>query len=453
MSESAATAYEVLRAADDRDGGLPVKAREKLLTRLERATIDARDAIAAAIDGDFGGRSREETLVAEVLVTVNAIRHIRPRIARWAKPRRVAVGLPFWPSRAWEVLQPLGVVGVLSPWNYPFQLAVLPLVSALAAGNRVMLKPSELAPRTADLLGDLLNDALGPEVVQVVTGGADVAEAFTQLPFDHLFFTGSTQTGRRVMAAAAENLTPVTLELGGKCPVVVMPDADLRETARSVVMGKGLNAGQTCIAPDTVLLVGVSRETFEAALRESAARHYPNGLPTGIASFRHKARLDAILAGAEVEPLTSVGQGERPGQLIITSIHPGSERSREEIFGPILAVETMASLDEAMSWIRARPSPLAIYLFTRSRETERRFLDSSRAGALVVNGTVIQAAVDGLPFGGVGTSGIGRYHGRAGFETFSNRKSYMRASRLSLARLLDPPYTERTRALLARLFR
>ena len=204
MSASAATAYEVLRAADRRDGGLPIKVREKLLTRLERATIDARDAIAAAIDGDFGGRSREETLVAEVLVTVNAIRHVRPRIARWAKPRRVAVGLPFWPSRAWEVLQPLGVVGVLSPWNYPFQLAVLPLVSALAAGNRVMLKPSELAPRTADLLGDLLNDVLGPEVMQVVTGGADVAEAFTQLPFDHLFFTGSTQTGRRVMAAAAK---------------------------------------------------------------------------------------------------------------------------------------------------------------------------------------------------------------------------------------------------------
>jgi len=453
MSESAATAYEVLRAVDDRDGGLPVKAREKLLMRLERATLDARDAIAAAIDGDFGGRSREETLVAEVLVTVNAIRHVRPRIARWAKPRRAAVGLPFWPSRAWEVLQPLGVVGVLSPWNYPFQLAVSPLISALAAGNRVMLKPSELAPRMADLLGDLLNDALGPEVVQVVTGGADVAEAFTQLPFNHLFFTGSTQTGRRVMAAAAENLIPVTLELGGKCPVVVMPDANLRETARSIVIGKGLNAGQTCIAPDTVLLVGVSREAFEIALREAAAHHYPNGLPTGIVSVQHEARLDAILAGAEVKPLTSVGQGERPGRLIITSIQPGSERSREEIFGPILAVETMASLDEAMSWIRARPSPLAIYLFTRSREAERRLLNSSRAGALVVNGTVIQAAVDGLPFGGVGTSGIGRYHGRAGFETFSNRKSYLRASRFSLARLLDPPYTERTRALLARLFR
>jgi acyl-CoA reductase-like NAD-dependent aldehyde dehydrogenase len=316
-----------------------------------------------------------------------------------------------------------------------------------------MLKPSEFAPRTADLLGDLLNDALGPEVMQVVTGGADVAEAFTQLHLDHLFFTGSTQTGQRVMAAAAKNLTPVTLELGGKSPVVVMPDADLRETARAIVMGKGLNAGQTCLAPDTVLLVGVRREAFETALREAAARHYPNGLPTGIASSQHEARLAGLWAGAQIKPLTSAGQGARPGRLAITSVDPGSKLSHEEIFGPILAVEAMASLDEAVSWIQERPSPLAVYLFTRSREAERRLLDSSRAGALVVNGTVIQAAIDGLPFGGVGASGIGRYHGRAGFETFSNRKSYLRASRFSLARLLDPPYRQWTRTLLARLLR
>jgi acyl-CoA reductase-like NAD-dependent aldehyde dehydrogenase len=428
-----------------------LKTRQDLLSRLERAIVDGREGIAAAVDADFGGRSREETLISEVLVSVNAIRYVRPRIARWAKPRPVPVGLPFWPGRSWEVLQPLGVVGVLSPWNYPFQLAVVPVVSAIAAGNRVMLKPSESTARTADLLVDLLTRALGPEVAQVVTGDAAVAEEFTHLPLDHLLFTGSTQTGRQVMAAASRNLTPVTLELGGKCPAVVTADADLRLAARAIVTGKGLNAGQTCVAPDTVLLVGVRREAFEAALREAATRHYAEGLPTGIASGRQEARLRALAAGEEVTPLTAAGRGDRPARLAVASTRSGSRLSQEEIFGPLLAVETMANLDDVESWLRTHPSPLAVYLFTRSRQTERRLLASSRAGALVVNGTVLQAAIDGLAFGGVGASGFGRYHGRAGFETFSNRKSYVRASRFSLARLLEPPYTRRTGSMIARL--
>lgn len=445
------SSYERLRAADRRDGGLPIELRKDLLARLEIATLDAREKVAAAIDADFGGRSREESLIAEVLVTVNAIRHAKPRIARWAKARPVSVGLPFWPSRAWEVPQPLGVVGVLSPWNYPFHLAAVPLVSALAAGNRMMLKPSELAPRTADLLRELLEDALGPDIVQVVTGGTDVAEAFTQLPLDHLLFTGSTQNGRRVMSAAAQNLTPVTLELGGKCPVVVLADADLQATARAIVTGKGFNAGQTCVAPDTVLLVGVRQDDFEAALREAAARHYPHGLPTGIASAAHEARLGALLTETHAQPLTAAGQGERPGQLTLAQPRPDSRLSREEIFGPVLAAETVASLDEAIDWIRVRPSPLAVYLFTRSRKAERRLLEATRSGALVVNATLIQTSIDGLPFGGVGASGMGRYHGLSGFETFSHRRSYVRGARFSLSRLLDPPYTARMRSLLMRI--
>ncbi len=439
--------------ADRRDGGLPIATRKGLLTNLERATLEARVSIAAAIDADFGGRAREETLIAEVLVTVRAIRNARPRLARWAKPRRVAVGLPFWPGRAWEVSQPLGVVGVLSPWNYPFQLAVLPLVSALSAGNRVALKPSEATPRTAALLADLLNEALGPEIAQVVTGGPDVAEAFTRLPFDHLFFTGSTGTGCRIMAAAAQNLTPMTLELGGKCPVLVLPDADLGEVARAIVAGKGLNAGQTCIAPDTVLLVGIARETFTAALQEAVRRLYPDGLVTGIASDGQRARLDALVAGERIEALGQAGCGTRPAELVLAPVRPGSPLSCEEIFGPVLALETVADLGDAISRIRTRPTPLAVYLFTRDRAAERAVLDGTRAGALVVNGTVTQAAIDGLPFGGVGASGFGRYHGRAGFDTFSNRRAVVRQSRFALSRLLDPPYTTRTRSLIERLLR
>jgi coniferyl-aldehyde dehydrogenase len=444
------TAFSALREAEARDGSIPLARRQALLDTLGSALARRRNDIAAAIDADFGRRSADETLIAEVFVCVEAVKHARKRLHRWARPRPVAVGAPFWPTRARIVPSPLGIVGVIAPWNYPVQLAILPLIGALAAGNRVLVKPSEMTPRTSDLLAALLDEALGPSIVHTVTGDASVAEAVTRLPLDHLLFTGSTATGRRVMAAAASNLTPLTLELGGKCPVLVMPDADVNATARTLVAAKGLNAGQTCLAPDTVLLVGVDPVAFKAALARAARAAFPGGLPTALASSRQQERLHALRTGGEITALT--GDDDADGLAIIEP-QPDAPAMSEEIFGPLLVLRQEANLHDALASIRRMSAPLAVYLFTKDRAVERRVLDGTRSGALVINGGVTFAALPDLPFGGVGASGMGRYHGEAGFLAFSNMRAHVRSARWSVSQLLDPPYTPRGRALLSRLFR
>jgi coniferyl-aldehyde dehydrogenase len=298
-----------------------------------------------------------------------------------------------------------------------------------------MLKLSELTPRTAGEIAGLIADTLGASVARTVQGGPEVAAAFTRLPFDHLLFTGSTARGREVMRAAADHLTPLTLELGGKCPVIVMPDADLERAARAILLGKAMNAGQTCVAPDTVLVVGMEIGPLEAALREACRALFSEGLPTSV------QRRSAM--GAE-DPANLTLAVEPP---------PGSSLLREEIFGPVLPLVRLDDLPAAFAWIRARSAPLAVYLFTRDRRAEALALASTRAGALVVNGTVVQAAMESLPFGGVGASGFGRYHGRAGFDTFSNQRVHVRVARFSLARLTEPPYDARKHRLIDRLLR
>ena len=400
-----------------------------------------------ALDADFGGRSGEETLIAEVLGVLTAVRHARRRLRRWARPRRVGVSLPFWPARAWIVPQPLGVVGILSPWNYPVQLSLGPLVAAIAAGNRAVLKPSEITPRAAGELARLLEDCLGPWVARTVLGGPPVAAAMARLPFDHLLFTGSTERGREVMRAAAEHLTPLTLELGGKCPAILMPDADLALAARGLVLGKALNAGQTCVAPDTLLVVR-PRPLAEVreALVQAHARHYPDGLQTATMATQRR-RIEQLVAGAATQPL---GEPGRP-HLSVAEPPPGSPLLRDEVFGPVLPLVAVDDLASALAWVRKLPSPLAVYLFTADRAVEERVLAATRAGALVVNGAVVQAAMETLPFGGVGASGFGRYHGRAGFDTFSNLRVHLRSARASLSRFLDPPYGPRKQRLIERL--
>jgi len=441
-------AYRALRAADDAHGPLPLDRRRELLTRLMRAMADRADDVAAAIDADYGSRGRGESLAAEVLATVESARHARANLRRWARPRRVSPGAPFWPSSAAVVPQPLGVVGVMSPWNYPVLLALGPAIGALAAGNRVALKPSETTPRTADLIAEIAEAALGPDVARTVTGGPEAAAAFAAQPWDHLVFTGSGATGRKVMRAAAETLVPLTLELGGKCPAVVLPDADPEEAAAAIVRGKGPNAGQTCIAPDTVLLAGGDADRFVAALRRAHARMYPEGLPTAVVDDRQRARLERLSAGALLEPLG-------PGRAVSVVRDPpeGSPLLDEEVFGPVLPLVRLGSLDEAVAWIRARPHPLAVFVFGGGRAAEERLMADTRSGALVVGGTFEHAAMEGLPFGGVGASGFGRYHGEAGFLAFSNLRGRVRMSRLGLHRLMDPPWTARAEAILRRLIR
>jgi coniferyl-aldehyde dehydrogenase len=444
-------AHAALRAEDARSGGLPVPERERLLLALERGVVARREAFIAALDADFGGRSAEETLLADVMAVASAARHARKRLRRWARPRRVAVDAPFLPARAWVVPQPLGVVGVMAPWNYPVQLALAPAAAALAAGNRVALKPSEVTPRTAEEIASLVEATLGPAVARTVQGGPEVAASFASQPWDHLLFTGSTARGREVMRAAAENLTPVTLELGGKCPVIVMPDADVALAARAIVSGKGINAGQTCVAPDTILLAGGDEAAFRAALAAAHRELFPAGPPTAVISDRQIERVERLAGGATLEPLGASGGGRRRAISLAPAPASGSPLLAEEVFGPVLPLLRVPDLDAALAWIRGLPSPLAVYLFTRDRAAEARVLDRTRAGALVVNGTVIHAAMEALPFGGVGASGFGRYHGRAGFDTFSNQRAHVRAARFSLVRLVEPPYGPGKRRLIQRI--
>ena len=447
----AAAAHAALKLEDGREGGLPVERRRDLLAALAHRLVERRQDLVAALDADFGGRSPEETLLAEVLGVVTAARYARHRLRRWAKPRRAGVPLPFWPSRAWIVPQPLGVVGIVAPWNYPLQLALLPLVGAVAAGNRVLLKPSEAVPRTSEALDHLVEASLGPSVARTVLGGPEVAADLVALPLDHLLFTGSATRGRAVMRAAADHLTPLTLELGGKCPAILMPDADLAHAARILVLRKALNAGQTCVAPDTLLVVGQPLTPVCHALAEAYRRYFPDGLPTNLLPA-HRHRFERLAQEASAEPLGCEAPTGR-ASLLVAEPAPASELMRQEIFGPLLPLVALGDLPAAIAWTRSLPAPLAVYLFTRDSTIEQRVLQETRAGALVVNEAVVQAAMDTLPFGGVGASGFGRYHGRAGFDTFSNPRVHLRGARFSLSRLLEPPYDGRKRRLIERLLR
>ncbi len=429
-----AEALALLRAAEARDGRLEVERRRALLAALADGLLARAEAFAAALDADYGGRSRLDTMLADVLVVADAARYARRKVRRWARPRRASVPYPFWPATALEEPVPKGVVGIIAPWNYPVQLALWPVVDAIAAGNRVVVKPSEFVPRTAALIAALLAEALGPDIAATVQGDARVAADFAAQPWDHLVFTGGTATGRKVAEAAARNLVPVTLELGGKCPALVLPGADLADAARNILAGKAVNAGQTCIAPDTVLLIGHAVVDFIAACRASGI-----ALPEGaIASASQAARLDAMTADAQVTPLGADGPGNKRA-LALASVPPGSPLSREEIFGPVLAVEPVADLAAAIGWITARPPPLAIYLFGATRGEEEAVAQATRSGALVSGRAVEYAAFPALGFGGVGASGQGRYHGHAGFLAFSDMRARVRHGRWSLSRIFDLP--------------
>ena len=444
--ETPAGALARLRAVEARDGRLSLDQRRDLLDRLAKTLLARAEDLAAALDADYGGRSRLETLLADVLCTVDAARHARRHLRGWARPRRVAVPYPFWPASAWEEPVPKGIVAIMAPWNYPVQLALVPVVDALAAGNRVVVKPSEGVPRTAALIAEVLQAALGPDIAATVQGGPDVAADFAAQPWDHLMFTGGTETGRKVAEAAARNLVPVTLELGGKCPALVLPGADLAAAARNILVGKAVNAGQTCVAPDTVLLVGHSPQAFAAACRASGL-----ALPeSGLASAAQAARLDQLLAGVAQDPLGPDGPG-RQRALTLAYPQPGDALAREEVFGPVLAVESLAGLEAAIGWINARPAPLAIYRFGATAAETAAVAAATRSGALVSGRTVEYAAFPALGFGGTGASGQGRYHGKQGFFTFSETRSHVRHGSWSLARLFDLPRKRLAHRLIARL--
>ena len=456
---------DAMRAAHARDPlpEWPVRARR--LRALLALMHDNREAIGAAIDADFGRRSREETDLLEIFPSTSAIHHALGHGRRWMRPRRHWANVWFLPARTEIRPQPLGVVGIIAPWNYPLYLTAGPMVDALAAGNRVMLKLSELTPQFSALFAELVAKYFEPDEVGVVNGGADVGRAFAALPFDHLLFTGSTNVGRHVMAAAAANLTPVTLELGGKSPALIGPEARFAHAVERIVVGKLMNAGQTCIAPDYVLLPRAQLQAFVDEARTVAERLYPalpaNPQYSSIASVRHYERLlalrdDAIAAGAK-EHVLGTSNGDATARtippILLTGVHDGMQVMQQEIFGPLLPLMPYDTLDGALAYIASHPHPLSLYVFDESRATIDTVLARTQAGGVTVNDTILHIAQHSLPFGGAGASGMGVYHGEAGFRTFSHMKPVMRQARFNFVGLLNPPYGTKFRALLKLLLR
>lgn len=424
------------------------------LKRLGEAVRRHRDELVKAVSADFGRRSRHETLAADIMTTLDEVAYLRRKLRRWMRPERRGVNWAFLPARAEIRRQPLGVVGIVAPWNYPIQLALIPLADAIAAGNHALVKPSEHTPRTSALLARLLAEVFPPERVLVVQGDAAVGAAFTRLPFDHLVFTGSTTVGRAVMAAAAPNLVPLTLELGGKSPVLVAPDYPIEHAAERIAAGKCFNGGQTCVAPDYVLVPRARRDEFVRAWLASVRRRYPtlasNPDYTAVANARQAARLrewldDARARGVSVVQHRPEGDPPPPGVELIPPtllLDPPDDARvmQDEIFGPLLPIKSYDSHDEAIAYIQSRDRPLAFYPFDRDRARLRRTLDAVVAGGVCVNDTLIHFGQHDLPVGGVGPSGMGQYHGEAGFLAFSKPMPVLYQSRLNGMFVFDPPY-------------
>ena len=448
-----AAAFERQRHARDATRGLIYEERLAALSSLESILRANVAEFCAAIDRDFRGRASQETRLLEIFPALEAIRHARRNLRRWMKPQRRPTGLWFLPGRSRVICQPLGVAGIVVPWNYPIYLAIGPLVCALAAGNRALVKMSETAPATGALLEKLVAGRFDPSVLAIVNGGPELARAFVALPFDHLLFTGSTEVGRHVMRAAADNLTPVTLELGGKSPAIVGRDIGLAQAAERIVFGKCLNAGQTCIAPDYALVPEERIGEFAAHARAAVAKLYPrlrdNPEYSAIVNQRHRDRLAGYLAeaqaqGARVEEINPAGEDfsgspKMPPYLVLGAT-AAMRVMKEEIFGPILPLVPYRTVDDAIAYVNARPRPLALYVFDHDRRAIERVLAGTVSGGVTVNETILHIAQEELPFGGAGASGMGEYHGRAGFETFSKRKAVFFQPRLNATRFLRPPY-------------
>lgn len=421
------------------------------LNRLSRALVSHKEELIDALDADFGGRSRLVTEFAEILMPIENIRYIKRHLKRWMKPERRHVSLLMAPASARVHHQPLGVAGIVSPWNVPVFLTVQPLSYALAAGNRVMLKLSEITPHTSAAIRRMLDEAFAPDEVATVTGGVETARDFVGLPFDHLLFTGSTDIGREVMRAAAQNLTPVTLELGGKSPTIIGPDADLESAAERICFGKSMNSGQLCLAPDYVYCPRDKVDMFATAMRKHFVRMHPylndNPEHTCIINERHERRLEALLddamsKGARTDVVNPADEKLDEGRMPLTMVFDVNDEMaimREEIFGPLLPVLAYDDLDQVIDEINMRPRPLALYIFDRDRKTVRRVLEQTHSGGACINDTVFQIGIHDMPFGGIGNSGMGAYHGREGFLTFSHAKGVFRRPRINSARLIYTP--------------
>lgn len=435
------------------------------LTKLKKAIIEHQDELADAIYADFSCRSKDETKIAEVMVTVQGINYLIKNTKKWMKPSKRHVGMLFMPSNNQVMYQPLGVVGIMVPWNYPVQLALMPLAVALSAGNHAMLKMSEFTPATNAAIKKLLATIFSQEHVSLFEGEVDASQAFSALPFNHLIFTGSTNVGRYVMAEAAKNLTPVTLELGGKSPTIIAEDADINEAAARICFGKSLNAGQTCIAPDYILVPKGKEQSFIEAYQKSFAKMYPslkdNDDYTAVVNERQHSRLqswidDAKEKGAKVHVINPKNEdlsGTRKLALhFMTDVSDDMIIMQEELFGPIFPVIGYDNLKDAIEYINERPRPLALYLFSPSIEIQKQVLEGTHAGGVSINDTLSHIAQDDMPFGGIGDSGMGHYHGKEGFIGLSKAKSVHQKGKFNSGKMAYPPYGTLIHKLIYKFF-
>lgn len=435
------------------------------LEKLKQAIIEHQDELADAIYADFSCRSKDETRIAEVMVTVQGINYLIKNVKKWMKPSKRHVGMLFMPSSNQVLYQPLGVIGIMVSWNYPIQLSFLPLAVALAAGNHSMIKMSEFTPNTNAAIKAVLDGIFSDEHVSLFEGAVEPSQAFSALAFDHLLFTGSTAVGRCVMAEAAKNLTPVTLELGGKSPIVIADDADMAEAATRVCFGKSLNAGQTCIAPDYVMVPKGKEQSFIDAYKKSFAKMYPsikdNDDYTAIINERQYSRLqswidDAKEKGANfhvVNPKNEDLSGTRKLALhFVTNVNDDMTIMQEELFGPIFPVIGYDSLDGAIEYINERPRPLALYLFSSELDVQQKVLENTHSGGVSINDTLSHIAQDDMPFGGVGDSGMGHYHGKEGFITLSKAKSVHKKGGFNSGKMAYPPYGTIVHKLIYKFF-
>ena len=446
------------RRAHLKDGTLSAEKRIEWLDRAINLIVANKDAIADALREDFGHRSVHATLLTDVSGSIAPLKFAKENLKRWMRPEKRKVSpaiLGVFGARAHVEYQPKGVVGIISPWNFPVNLTFTPLAGVFAAGNRAMIKPSEFTPRTSELMQRMLRSAYDETEVAVFTGGPDVGTAFAKLPFDHLLFTGATSIAYHVMRAASENLVPTTLELGGKSPVIVGRGADMELTAKRVMMGKTLNAGQICLAPDYMLVPKDQARTFIGAAETAVAKMYPtlkdNPDYTSVINQRHYDRLhsyldDARAKGAEIIELNPAKEDFRqqpfhkiPPTLVL---NPSDDMQimKDEIFGPLLPVKTYADVDEAIGYVNEHARPLGLYYFGNDKDEQEKVLARTTSGGVTVNDVVMHVSMEDLPFGGIGSSGMGAYHGIDGFRTFSHAKAVFQQVGRDLTAMMRPPY-------------
>jgi len=434
------------------------------LKKLKKLLLTHQEEFIDAMSVDFGHRCADDSRVGDILTTISGINYCIKELKSWMRPKRRSIGLLFQPASGKVLYQPLGIVGIISPWNYPLFLSLGPLTAALAAGNKAMIKMSEYTPKTSELLASLISQVFDQDQVAVIGGDASVAAEFSSLKFDHLFFTGSTSIGKLVMKAAAENLVPVTLELGGKSPSIIDDSIDIKTAVSRFILAKTLNSGQTCVAPDYILCPEDKVDELNTELKIQYKKMFPTILDnndcTSIINDTQYERIqgmlsDAVSKGATVVPMSEEHQKNSNRQMPLTLIIDPTDDMhvlQEEIFGPILPIISYKNVKQAIEYINNRERPLALYIFSFNQQFQQKILLNTHSGGVCINDAAFHVANEDLPFGGVGASGMGSYHGEEGFKTFSHAKAVLTRGKINLAPLLFPPYGKTIHRLIYRFF-